>query len=84
MYNRSEIMKAAWKFHKRYDVAMNVALRRAWYEAKKAIQKYVVYGEQLFNGNRLVLASGVNYEKACMLKEHLKYRYDIIDVVLAA
>ena len=83
MFNRSEIMKAAWKNFDRFDITFAQALRLAWYDAKKAVAKYIVYGEQLFNGNRLVLASGVTYEKACMLKEHLQYRYDIIDIVAA-
>jgi hypothetical protein len=83
MFNRSEIMKTAWKKFDRFDITFAQALRMAWYEAKKAVPKYVVYSEQLFNGKRLVLASGINYEKACMLKEHLQYRYDIIDIVAA-
>lgn len=82
-YNRSEIMKAAWNKFNRFNLTFAQALRMAWYEAKKAVERFNVYGEQIFNGKRLVLASGVTYEKACMLKEHLKYRYDIIDIVAA-
>ena len=54
-YNRSEIMKAAWRNYRRYGVSFSEALRMAWYEAKKAVARYIVYGMRIHDDSVVLL-----------------------------
>lgn len=81
-FNRSEIMKAAWKKFNRFDLTFAQALHLAWAEAKMAAARYNVYGED-FGCERVLIASGVTQDRAGELEWFHKTRYDRI-VVKAA
>lgn len=69
MYNRSEIMKAAWRRRKRFGTDMSAALRIAWMEARDAAPIWAVYGD----GKQI--ASGLTYDRAGALREMIKFDY---------
>lgn len=77
MFNRSEIMKAAWNKHDRYGVDMSTALRQAWYEAKTAAPIWSVCGD----GE--LIASGLTYDEAGEMRWKRKNRYWNMDIKAA-
>ena len=81
-FNRSEIMKAAWKKFSRFDLTFAQALRLAWAEAKMKAARYDVWGES-FNAHPVLIASGVTQDRAGELEWFYKTSYDRI-VVKAA
>lgn len=83
MFNRSEIMKKAWHYHRRFGQSMKLALSRAWREAKAALIRYNVIGQR-FGREDEIIASGVTYERAGELEWFNKCRYDNIKLVKAA
>ncbi len=68
-YNRSEIMKAAWRKFRRFDLTFAQALRFAWMEARDAAPIWAVYGD----GEQI--ASGLTYDRAGALREMIKFDY---------
>ena len=82
-FNRSEIMKAAWAKFRRFNIDFATALRQAWYEAKKLVLRFNVYGESLFGGKELLLSGGTD-EQVRDCKYYNQYRYDNIIVTVAA
>ena len=68
-YNRSEIMKAAWRKFRRFDLTFAQALRMAWMEARDAAPIWAVYGD----GKQI--ASGLTYDRAGALREMIKFDY---------
>lgn len=83
MFNRSEIMKKAWHYHRRFGQSMKLALSRAWREAKAALIRYNVIGQR-FGREDEIIAKGVTYERAGELEWFNKCRYDHIYLVKAA
>lgn len=83
MFNRSEIMKTAWHYHRRFGQSMQLALSRAWREAKAALIRYNVIGQR-FGREDEIIAKGVTYERAGELEWFNKCRYDRIYLVKAA
>lgn len=82
-YNRSEIMKAAWQ-RVRKGWAMKDALRVAWMDAKRPYLRYNVYGYQIYNDSLVLLRANCTDDQAGEAKWLNQYRYDRIDVKLAA
>ena len=82
-YNRREIMKNAWFKVRRFGMTMNNALRLAWYEAKKAVQRFNVYGERFGMEAPVLIASGVSFDRADELKWFNMYRFDNIIIKAA-
>ena len=82
-YNRREIMKNAWNKIRRFGMSMKNALRVAWYEAKKAAQRFDVYGESFYMEAPVLIASGVNFDRAGEIEWQNKYRFDNIIIKAA-
>ncbi len=82
-YNRSEIMKAAWRNHRCYAVSFSEALRMAWYEAKKAVARYNVFGFRIHDDSMVQLLANVANYAAQECKYLNRYRYDIITIKAA-
>lgn len=82
-FNRSQIMKAAWKKHARHGMDMSTALRIAWMEARQAVTRYNVYGERFGMDGPELIASGVSFDRAGEVEWLNKYRYDRITVKAA-
>lgn len=82
-YNRHEIMKNAWNKVRRFNMTMSTALRLAWYEAKNAVQTFNVYGERFGMEAPVMIASGVNFERASEIEWRNRNRYDRITVKAA-
>lgn len=83
MFNRREIMKTAWHYHRRFGQSMKLALTRAWREARMALVRYNVIGQR-FGREDEIIASGVSYDRAGELEWFSKCRYDNVKVVKAA
>ncbi len=83
MYNRREIMKAAWHKVRRYCMTLSTALRLAWYEAKQAAPIWRLYGERIYKEGRELIASGLTGDKAAELEWMLKTRYDRLTILAA-
>lgn len=84
MYNRREIMTAAWRKVRRFGLTLSAALRMAWYEAKEAASRWDVYGFRIYDDSRVRLAAGVTADQAAQLKWQMHCRYDDIHIVPAA
>lgn len=82
MFNRRLIMKTAWHYRRRFGHSMQLAMSRAWREAKAAMKRYNVIGQR-FGREDEVIAAGVTYERAGELEWFNSCRYDRI-VVRAA
>ena len=82
MFDRSQIMKTAWHYRRRFGHSMQQAMSRAWREAKLALARYNVIGQR-FGREDEVIASGVTYQRAGELEWFNKCCYDNI-VVRAA
>ena len=81
MYNRREIMDRAWGLYRTCKkVTFADALRMAWREARMALVRYNVYGENIYNGRRELLLSNATDEAAQQCKWMNKSRYDIVEV----
>ena len=80
-YNRSEIMKAAWRNYRRYSVSFSEALRMAWYEAKKAAARYNVYG--IHDDSVVLLLANATDSAAQECKYINRYRFDVIQIKAA-
>lgn len=83
MYNRSQIMTAAWRRCRKFGTPFAQALRMAWYEAKAAVQRYDVYGERIYDESRERLAKGVSYDEAGHVEWLNKCRFDRVVIVAA-
>ena len=84
MYNRSEIMKAAWYKYRHFDITFAQALRLAWVDARQAAARYNVYGERFGMTDPELIESGVDAERVAYLKDLHEYRYDRVWTVKAA
>ncbi|HNW86698.1 MAG TPA: hypothetical protein PKJ47_07155 [Candidatus Limiplasma sp.] len=82
-YNRSEIMKAAWRNYRRYSVSFSEALRMAWYEAKKAAARYNVYGKRIHDDSMVLLLANVTDNTAQEYKYMNRNRFDVIQIKAA-
>ena len=82
-YNRSEIMKAAWRNYHRYSVSFSEALRMAWYEAKKAVARYNVYGMRIRDDSVVLLLANATDNAAQECKYLNRYRFDTITIKVA-
>ena len=80
-YNRSEIMKAAWRNYRRYNVSFSEALRMAWYEAKKAAARYNVYS--VHDDSVVLLLANATDNAAQECKYMNRYRFDAIQIKAA-
>lgn len=78
MFNRSQIMKTAWHY-RRFGHSMQLAMSRAWREAKMALARYNVIGQR-FGRDDEIIASAVTYERAGELEWFNKCRYDNVIV----
>jgi hypothetical protein len=74
-YNRREIMKNAWFKVRRFNMTMKDAMRIAWYEAKKAAQRFNVYGESFYMDTPVLIASGVSFDRAGEIEWQNKCRF---------
>ena len=83
MYNRREIMKAAWRKVHRGSMDLSTALRLAWYEAKYAAPIWRLYGERIGKEGREMIASGLTGDKAAELEWLYKTRYDRLTILAA-
>jgi len=83
MFNRSEIMKAAWKKVRMFGIDMAKAMKLAWLEAKNAAPIWNVYAEGFSFDGTVVLGEGLTYERACEVEWLHKYRYDRITIKAA-
>ena len=82
-FNRSEIMKAAWRNYRRFNVSFAEALRMAWYEAKKAAARYNVYGKRIHDGAAVLLLANATDNAAQECKYMNRYRFDVIQIKAA-
>lgn len=82
-FNRSEIMKAAWRKFNRFDLTFAQALRLAWAESKMAAARYNVFG-QCIGCDAVQIASGVNGDRAGELEWLHKCSFDRIWTVMVA
>ena len=82
-YNRSEIMKAAWRNYRHYCVSLSEALRMAWYEAKKAAARYNVYAMSIHDDSVVLLLANATDNAAQECKYLNRYRFDAITVKAA-
>lgn len=83
MFNRSEIMKAAWNKFNRFDLTFAQALKLAWAEAKMATVRYNVFGQSI-GCEAVLIEGGVNADRAGELEWWNKTRYDRIWMVKVA
>lgn len=83
MYNRREIMKAAWRKMHRFGMNRSDALRLAWYEAKAAAPIWSVYGDRISMAAPKLIASGLTYEEARKQEWLNCCRYDHISIQAA-
>ena len=81
-FNRSEIMKAAWKKYSRFDITFAQALRLAWVDAKMAVARFNVWGEN-FNEEPVLLGSNLTYDQAGELKWRKETSYDFVEIKAA-
>ena len=81
-FNRSEIMKTAWKKFNRFNLTFAQALRLAWVEAKLAVTRFNVYGER-FSEEPVLLGSNLTSDQAEELKYWQKCYYDFITIKVA-
>ncbi|MDY4007461.1 MAG: hypothetical protein SOY94_01180 [Candidatus Limiplasma sp.] len=81
MYNRCEIMKAAWRKVRRNGMTLSTALRLAWYEAKQAAPIWRLYGERIGMEGRELIASNLTSDKAGELQWLYKTRYDRVMIL---
>ena len=81
--NRSEIMKAAWRNYHRYNMSFSEALRVAWYEAKKAVARYIVYGMRIHDDSVVLLLANATDNAAQECKYLNRYRFDTITIKAA-
>lgn len=81
MYNRSEIMKAAWRNYRRYNVSFSEALRMAWYAAKKLVARYNVYGVR--DDSKVLLLANATDNAAQECKYMNRFRFDVIQIKAA-
>ena len=82
-YNRSEIMKAAWRNYRRYSITFAEALRMAWYEAKKAAARYNVYGKRIHDESVVLLLANATDSAAQECKYTNRFRFDAIQIKAA-
>ena len=81
MYNRREIMKAAWRKVRRNGMTLSTALRLAWYEAKQAAPIWRLYGERIGMEGRELIAGNLTSDKAGELQWLYKTRYDRVMIL---
>lgn len=79
MFNRSQIMKIAWNYRRRFGHSMQQAMSRAWREAKMALARYNVIGQRFGREDELI-AAGVTYQRAGELEWFNKCRFDNVIV----
>lgn len=79
-YDRREIMRAAHRKCRHFDLTFSQALHLAWVEAKLAASRYNVYGENIASDSRHLLASGVDWDEAGRTEWYNKYCYDRISI----
>ena len=82
-YNRSEIMKAAWRNYRCNTVTFAQALRMAWYEAKKTAARYNVYGKRIHDDSVVLLLVNATDNAAQECKYLSRYRFDVIEIKVA-
>ena len=82
-FDRSKIMKAAWRKFNHFDLTFSQALRLAWAEARMAAARYNVFG-QCIGSEAVLIASGVNGDRAGELEWFHKCSFDRIWTVMVA
>lgn len=93
MYNRSEIMKAAWTSYRIWSLVyanytFSTALKHAWESAKKQAEReaqrdrshYEVVGLKLWNGSESVIATGIDHDTAARIKWENRCQYDTVEI----
>ena len=83
-FNRSEIMKAAWKKFNRFDLTFAQALHLAWAEAKLAAMRFNVWAESFGMSEPVLLGGNLTNDEAEELVYWKKSRYDRVWTVKAA
>lgn len=83
MYNRSEIMKAAWNKVRRFGWTMSNALRICWMEAKQQLPIHTVWAENIGSDRPVMIAEGLTYEQASEREWENRFRFDRVWVAAA-
>lgn len=79
MFDRRQIMKTAWHYRRRFGHSMQLAMSRAWREARMTLARYNVIGQR-FGREDEIIASGVTFERAGELEWLNKCRFDNVIV----
>lgn len=82
-FNRSEIMKTAWRKFTHFDLTFAQALHLAWAEAKLAAMRFNVWGENFGMEEPVLLGSNLTNDQAEELRYWKKYQYDFVTVKAA-
>lgn len=76
MFNRRQIMTAAWERCRRFGQPFAQCLRLAWYEAKKELPVHKVFGLSIHSGQRTLIAAGLTYQQAIRVEQLNQCRFD--------